>query len=100
MRNDGLLAWLRRLQKHLPRDVRELRVIQRLNIKRRNARHRRQFRGERRVIPTPVVQLLATEPRPPRPQSKTPPAAPTPPPLNPPLPPRRNRVPPPSAHPL
>src|SRR5260370_40342089 len=58
MGNDGLLTRLRRLQKYPPRGFGELRIVQRLNIKRRDACQRNQFSGKRRVVAVRVVQVF------------------------------------------
>ena len=58
MRKDGLLARLRRLKKNLPCSLRELGVVQRLNVQRWDANERKQLLGERRVVAVCVVQVL------------------------------------------
>ena len=61
MGDDGLLTRLRRLQKHLPGTLGELRIVQRLNVQRRDAEQRNQLPGKRRVIAVRVVQVPKAE---------------------------------------
>src|SRR5260370_6106826 len=58
MRKDGLLARLRGLKKNLPCSLRELGVVQRLNVQRWDANERKQLLRERRGVAVGGVQLL------------------------------------------
>jgi len=59
--NNRLLARLKSLQKHLPCNRRQLRIVQRLNIQRRNTVEGRQLAGKRRIVPVNVVQITKTD---------------------------------------